>query len=89
MIKENISEKLKPLAREMKKLMDGTLETNDTIHIRVHHNPEDIEIRLETSNGNYYYYPLNPGYTEPQRCKRIERYYRFDPKKTYRKGWKK
>lgn len=90
MIKENISEKLKPMAYEMKKLMDEkTLEANETIHIRIHQNPEVIEIRLETSSGNYYYYPLDPDYTEPLRCKPKERYYMFDFTKTYRKGWKK
>ena len=90
MIKENISEKLKPMARKMKKLVDeGILESNEIIHIRILQNPEVIEMRLETSSGTYYYYPLNPDYTEPWRCVRKERSYMFDPKKTYKKGWKK
>lgn len=90
MIKENISEKLKPIAGKIKKLMDdGTLETNETIHVRVHSDPELVEIRLETIDGTYYYYPLNPDYTEPWCCVRKQRTYMFDPKKTYKKGWKK
>jgi len=82
MIKENITQRLRPLAEEVKKLRDGILETNEIIHIRIHHNPEIIEIRLETSNGNYYYYPLNPDYTEPTRYEHKERYYAFNPEKS-------
>ena len=79
---QELTSKIKARNEQIKKLRDGILETNEMIHIRIHHNPEVIEIRLETSSGNYYYYPLNPGYTEPTRYEHKERYYIFNPEKS-------
>jgi len=67
--------------------MDCTYETDGTIHIKIYPD-ETIEIRHETKDGTYYYYPMNPGHTDPRQCKPKERHYLFDPQKTYKKGWK-
>lgn len=108
MIKENISEILKPIAEEAQKVseacqsiirglelsaqkaleMDCTHETDGSIHIKIY-NTGAIEFRHRTNNGTYYYYPLNPGHTDPWQCKPKGRSYMFDPIKIYKKGWKK
>ena len=109
MIKQNVSEILKPIAEEIRKLneaysatirglelqaeelleMDCTYGTDGKLFIKIYPNTGVIEIRHRTNDGTYYYYPLNPDHTDSWQCKPKERSYMFDPKKTYRKGWKK
>ena len=109
MIKENVSEILKPIAEEIQKLneaysatirglelqaeelleMDCTYGTDGKLFIKIYPDTEVIEIRHRTNDGTYYYYPLNPDHTDPRQCKFKERFYTYDPEKTYRKGWKK
>ena len=69
--------------------MDCTFETDGKLFIKIYPNTEVIEIRHRTNDGTYYYYPLDPNHTDPKQCKPKQRSYMFDPKKTYRKGWKK
>lgn len=108
MIKENISEILKPLAEQAQRFsktyqniiqqleveamlalkMDTTLGTDGKLFIKIYAD-KTIEIRHRTNDGTYYYYPLNPDHTDPWQCKPKERFYAYDFKKTYRKGWKK
>ena len=108
MIKQNISEILKPIAKEMQKLnegyrgtirqleieamkeleMDTTFGTDGKLFIKIYPD-KTIEIRHRTNDATYYYYPLNPGHTDPWQCKPKEKSYMFDPKKIYKKGWKK
>lgn len=72
----------------MKELeMDTTYGTDGRLFIKVYPD-KTIEIRHRTNDGTYYYYPLNPDHTDPWQCKPKEKSYMFDPKKTYKKGWK-
>jgi len=105
-IKQNISEILKPIAEQvannhsaqrikdleteaMKALeMDCTYGTDGKLFIKIYPD-KTIEIRHRTNDGTYYYYPLDPNHTDPWQCKPKQRSYMFDPKKTYKKGWKK
>jgi len=68
--------------------MDTTFGTNGKLFIKIYPD-QTIEIRHRTNDGTYYYYPLNSGHTDPWQCKPKERNYMFDPKKIYKKGWKK
>ena len=108
MIKENVSEILKPIAEEAQNLnedcdgtirqleklamkaleMDCVFETDGKLLIKIYPD-KTIEIRHRTNDGTYYYYPLNPGHTDPWQCKPKQTNYMFDPKRTYKKGWKK
>jgi hypothetical protein len=69
--------------------MDCTFETNGKLFIKIYPNTGAIEIRHRTNDGTYYYYPLYSDHTDPKQCKPKQRIYMFDPKKTYKKGWKK
>ena len=101
MIKENISQILKPIAEEVKLNeadqgtirglelqaeelleMDTTFGTDGKLFIKIYPD-QTIEIRHHTNDGTYYYYPLNPGHTDPRQCKPRGRSYMFDPEKTY------